>query len=95
MREAAELWRLLTERGGIERRDALWAHPDLLPSTEEIDHPARLLERLGLSGATPETAPADEFDRALAELLDGGLDSFDDENDATPPPEDPIQPPPV
>ena len=95
MREAAALWRLLTERGGIERRDALWAHPDLLPSSEEIDHPARLLERLGLSGETPEAAPADDFDRALAELLDGGLDPLDGGNDTNLPPEDPIQPPPV
>lgn len=95
MREAAALWRLLTERGGIERRDALWAHPDLLPSSEEIDHPARLLERLGLSGETPEAAPSDDFDRALAELLDGGLDPLADGNDTNSPPEDPIQPPPV
>lgn len=75
MREAASLWRLLAERGGIERRDALWAHPDLLPSAEELDHPARLLERLGLAGENPEPAPADDFDRALAELLEGRLDS--------------------
>lgn len=95
MREAATLWRLLTERGGIERRDALWAHPDLLPSTEEIDHPARLLERLGLSGATPEAAPSDDLDRALAELLDGGFGSGDDRTDPNSSPEDPLQPPPV
>lgn len=73
MREAADLWRMLAERGGIERRDALWAHPDLLPTTEELDHPARLLERIGLAGATPQNAPEDDLDRALAELLDGGL----------------------
>lgn len=74
MREAAALWRLVTERGGIERRDALWAHPDLLPSAEELAHPARLLERLGLSGEKPEVVPADDFDRALAELLGGAFD---------------------
>lgn len=69
MREAAAMWRLVAERGGVERRDALWAHPDLLPNAEELDHPARLLERLGLAGERPEPAPADEFDRALADLL--------------------------
>lgn len=90
MREAASLWRLVAERGGIERRDALWAHPDLLPTAEEMDHPARLLERLGLDGATPAAAPTDDFDRALAELLDAG--EAGDENGAS---QDPLQPPPV
>lgn len=73
MREAAAMWRLVAERGGVSRRDALWAHPDLLPTAEELDHPARLLERLGLAGETPESVPADEFDQALAALLDEGL----------------------
>ena len=91
MREAAALWRLLAERGGVERRDALWAHPDLLPTTEELDHPARLLERLGLAGATPEAAPADDFDRALAELLEGGMDEGGSDESSP----DPLQPPPV
>ncbi|WP_346728698.1 zinc-dependent metalloprotease [Leucobacter manosquensis] len=72
LREAAALWRLVGERSDVATRDGLWAHPDLLPSSEELDHPARLLERLGLAGATPD-AEADEFDAALAQLLDGEL----------------------
>src|SRR5690606_21399280 len=74
LREAAALWRLVAERGGASRRDGLRAHPDLLPSSEEIDHPARLLERLGLAGAEPAAVEPDEFDRELAKLLDQGLD---------------------
>ena len=31
LREAAALWAAVAERGGIAGRDALWAHPDLLP----------------------------------------------------------------
>lgn len=72
LREAASLWRLVAERGGIGARDGLWAHPDLLPSSEEIDHPARLLERIGLAGVDGDAA-GDEFDRELAKLLDGGF----------------------
>lgn len=87
MREAATVWRLVAERGDSVRRDSLWAHPDLLPTSEELDHPARLLERLGLAGATPVAAPADELDQALAELLAEGLG--DDESQSPP------QPPPV
>lgn len=72
LRDAAAAWRLVEERGDAARRDGLWAHPDLLPTAEELDHPARLLERLGLAGAAPD-AEADEFDAALAQLLDGEL----------------------
>lgn len=78
LRDAAALWRLVGERGDAQVRDGLWAHPDLLPTAEELDHPARLLERLGLAGATSEsTTDADDFDAALAQLLDGELPPHD------------------
>ncbi|MFV0435697.1 MAG: zinc-dependent metalloprotease [Leucobacter sp.] len=82
LREAAALWRLVTERGDIATRDGLWAHPDLLPTSEELDHPARLLERLGIAGETPAAEP-DDFDRQLAQLLDGELPPHDPESDST------------
>jgi len=75
LREAAAMWRLVAERGGAERRDGLWAHPDLLPTAEELDRPARLLERIGLAGAEAVDAEPDEFDRELARLLSGDLPS--------------------
>ncbi len=37
LREAAALWERLRSEGGIEARDALWAHPDLLPTAEDLD----------------------------------------------------------
>jgi len=40
LRDAAELWHRLTEARGIDGRDAIWAHPDLLPTTEDLDDPA-------------------------------------------------------
>lgn len=70
LREAASLWRLVGERGGRSARDGLWAHPDLLPTPEELDRPAQLLERLGLAGQT-DASEADDFDRELAKLLSG------------------------
>lgn len=39
LREAAALWTALTEHRGIEGRDALWGHPDLLPSEEDFANP--------------------------------------------------------
>lgn len=70
LREAAGLWRLVAERGGTSARDSLWGHPDLLPTSEEIDHPARLLERLGLAGIAPDEDTVD-FDAELTKLLEG------------------------
>ena len=39
LREAAEIWRRLTDVRGSEGRDALWAHPDLMPTAEDFDDP--------------------------------------------------------
>jgi putative hydrolase len=39
LREAAALWRTLTEVRGTSGRDAVWEHPDLLPTTEDLDDP--------------------------------------------------------
>ena len=38
LREASDLWTGLTLERGIVERDALWLHPDLLPSAEDIDN---------------------------------------------------------
>lgn len=83
LREAAAMWSQVAEAGGSAARDNLWSHPDLLPSSEEIDQPSLLLKRLGLLGGEAsndaeggvETGASsvelgDEFDRAIAELLD-------------------------
>jgi putative hydrolase len=39
LREAASIWQGLTEARGIDGRDALWAHPDLLPTADDLEHP--------------------------------------------------------
>lgn len=39
LREAATLWTALTEHRGVSGRDALWGHPDLLPSEEDFSDP--------------------------------------------------------
>jgi putative hydrolase len=45
LRAASELWRRLTEQHGVEGRDALWNHPDLLPTAEDLDDPAEFIDR--------------------------------------------------
>ncbi|HYN93475.1 MAG TPA: zinc-dependent metalloprotease [Pilimelia sp.] len=39
LREATALWAALTEHRGTAGRDALWGHPDLLPSEEDFADP--------------------------------------------------------
>jgi putative hydrolase len=39
LREAATIWQGLTEARGIDGRDALWSHPDLLPAAEDLENP--------------------------------------------------------
>ncbi|CAO5250110.1 zinc-dependent metalloprotease [Frankia sp. AgKG'84/4] len=40
LREAAALWAQLTEARGRDGRDAVWAHPDLLPTADDLSSPA-------------------------------------------------------
>lgn len=65
LREAASLWAALVNVGGIEARDALWEHPDLLPSGADLDDPTSFPARQ----AAAATQDAD-MDAALAQLLD-------------------------
>jgi len=39
LRDAAALWALLAERRGIDGRDQLWSHPDLMPTGDDLDDP--------------------------------------------------------
>src|SRR3954447_4004851 len=84
LRDAAALWRAVTDRFGTERRESLWSHPDLLPTASDIDDPTALLARLGGDGDSE-----DEVDQALQDLLrDEERGGQDDErgNGSEPPP---------
>jgi putative hydrolase len=39
LREATTIWQGLTEARGIDGRDALWSHPDLLPASDDLENP--------------------------------------------------------
>ncbi len=39
LREAATLWRAMTDARGIAGRDELWSHPDLLPTADDLEDP--------------------------------------------------------
>ncbi|MDI2099680.1 zinc-dependent metalloprotease [Ruicaihuangia caeni] len=64
LREALAMWNAVTAAVGPERRDELWAHPDIMPTSEDIDDPAGLIARLS------ETEPErDAIDQAIEDLL--------------------------
>lgn len=46
LREAADLWRRLTDAVGTDKRDAIWAHPDLIPDAGDLDNPAAFIDRI-------------------------------------------------
>ena len=68
LREAAAMWQAVTDAVGNEARDALWAHPDILPTAQDLDDPQALVARL-TSTAKGEPQVMDDIDQALADLL--------------------------
>ena len=69
-RDAAALWQAVTDAVGNDARDALWAHPDILPTAADLDDPQALVARLVAKAAGVEPEP-DEVDQALEALLRG------------------------
>lgn len=65
LREAATMWREIGAAVGNEKRDALWDHPDVLPTSAEVDNPSELIAKLRDGGQQP-----DAFDQALRDFLD-------------------------
>jgi hypothetical protein len=63
LREASAMWNQITEAVGIQKRDAIWSHPDLLPTDADIQDPSVLIAKLSNS------APEDDMDQALRDLL--------------------------
>jgi putative hydrolase len=39
LKQANQYWDLMLERKGVSKRDEVWSHPDLLPSTEDLKDP--------------------------------------------------------
>ena len=63
LREAAVLWERLTAAAGVDARDAVWNHPDLMPSAADLDEPAGFIDRI-IGGAVGGI----DFDALIAEI---------------------------
>lgn len=46
VRAAVELWESVTAERGIDGRDQVWAHPDLIPGSDDLDDPAGFAYRV-------------------------------------------------
>lgn len=77
LRDASALWAQLREERGIEGRDAIWQHPDLMPTSKDLDDPAGFSKRRELLDASDS-----DVDAALRRLLDGGFDTPEDDGAA-------------
>jgi putative hydrolase len=68
LRDASTLWGSLRTRQGIEARDGVWMHPDLLPTAEDLDDPLGFRE----GASAPAQLSDEDFDAELQKLLGGG-----------------------
>ena len=48
LRDAATVWGAMGQRYGSADRDRLWSHPDLLPTSDDLDEPMDFVARHGL-----------------------------------------------
>ena len=72
LREAATMWRALTDERGSSGRDQIWEHPDLLPTADDLDDPE------GFARGRPE------LDLSDLSGLDSGADAGSAEPEAKP-----------
>ncbi|MFI9782417.1 zinc-dependent metalloprotease [Kitasatospora sp. NPDC051984] len=71
LRDASRLWASLADARGVEGRDALWSHPDMLPTAADLDDPDGFVHR----DTTAETEGGFDFDalnKLLGEAAGGG-----------------------
>ncbi|HEY5032127.1 MAG TPA: zinc-dependent metalloprotease [Actinomycetes bacterium] len=62
LREAAALWAELLAAQGIDGRDAMWEHAELLPTAEDLDDPAGFVARSSFDLSELEDAGAPPVD---------------------------------
>ncbi|TAJ49865.1 MAG: zinc-dependent metalloprotease [Herbiconiux sp.] len=79
LRDAAALWQAVTDAVGQDQRDELWSHPDVVPTSTDLDDPAAFVARLQAGAPEP-----DEMDQALDELLREEAAKNDDEQPPAP-----------
>jgi putative hydrolase len=77
LRDAATVWAAMGQRHGPADRDRLWSHPDLLPTSDDLDEPLDFVARQGLDDElaqlTASDAEPEPVDEPHREDGDGSL----------------------
>lgn len=82
MRAASALWKLVGDRHGMQARDNLWTHPDLMPTADDLDDPIGFVERLDANGALDDGIdPLAELERTERARQDKGENGQDGETE--------------
>ncbi len=63
LRDASTLWGSLRSRQGAEARDGVWMHPDLLPTSADLDDPLGFRD----DATAPEALSDEDFDAELSQ----------------------------
>jgi putative hydrolase len=92
LRDAANLWAALESSGGATLRDGRWAHPDLAPTSADLDDPIGFVQRAtgtGSEAALTDASPGAEgagLGADLDSVLQGILEDADRERGTAPEP---------
>lgn len=75
-RDAAALFASVEAAGGLAARDGVWAHPDLLPTSEDLDDVAGFVERRAAAREQEK-----DIDAALASIFDEAARAAEDDDE--------------
>ncbi|RAY13525.1 hydrolase [Actinomadura craniellae] len=72
LREAAALWTALAKERGVEGRDAVWEHPDLMPTADDLEDPTAFVsgKQPDLDLSQLDAPPAKDTDQDTGEKPD-------------------------
>ncbi|KQV24273.1 MULTISPECIES: zinc-dependent metalloprotease [unclassified Kitasatospora] len=76
LRDASRLWASLADARGVEGRDALWEHPDMLPTAADLDDPDGFVHR-GSGDGAEGGIDFTELDKLLGEAAKGSTPGSD------------------
>lgn len=81
LRDAANLWAALESAGGATLRDGRWAHPDLAPTSADLDDLIGYVERATGEGAAGVVGAPEAVGAGLGDDLDSVLQGILEEAD--------------
>ncbi|MFL6098018.1 MAG: zinc-dependent metalloprotease, partial [Blastococcus sp.] len=67
LRDAATVWGAMGQRCGSAARDTLWSHPDLLPTSDDLDEPLDFVARQGMDDDLATLTASDAEERTAGD----------------------------